>query len=122
MQRQSYLSHLKSRTHRTNVSTGGGFEARVIAAEQAARVDEFEQELEFIRLRGLDVGSSMNSVHSRVIQGPSEVEKTMWDEYELNGADLAIADDPMEAAEVLARRRFERDVDDFGFWNPDAAG
>jgi hypothetical protein len=46
----------------------------------------------------------------------------MWQNYEIDGADFEIADDPDQVAEVAARRRFENTVDDFGLWNAEADG
>jgi hypothetical protein len=41
----------------------------------------------------------------------------MWQNYETNGADFDIADDPDEAAQVAARRNFEHHADKFGLCN-----
>jgi hypothetical protein len=122
MLRDSYSGHLKSRGHLANATRSPlqTFEERVIAADIAARADAASQELAFARLQNVDVRTDTS--FSRGLQAPTAAEQEMWQNYEINGADFDIADDPDQLAEVAARRRFENDADEFGLWNPEADG
>jgi hypothetical protein len=44
----------------------------------------------------------------------------MWDNYTTNDTSFDIAEDPYEAAEAASHSQFEREVDEFGTWNPAA--
>jgi hypothetical protein len=94
MLRDSHSSHLKSCGHRENVahSPGQTFEDRVMAADSAAHTDAVLQDLVFARLQGVDVCTDASS--SKGFQGPTAGEQEMWQNYDINGADFEIADDP----------------------------
>jgi hypothetical protein len=122
MLRDSHSGHLKSRGHLANAIRvpGQTFEDRVMAADSAARADAVSQELAFARLQGLDIHTDTSC--SKGFQAPTAAEQEMWQNYETDGADFEIADDPDQVAKAAARRHFENTVDDFGLWNGEADG
>ena len=122
MLRDSHSSHLKSRGHLANAarSPGQTFEDRVMAADSAARADAVLQDLVFARLQGVDVCTDASS--SKGFQAPTAGEQEMWQNYDIDGADFEIADDPDQVAGVAARRHFENMVENFGLWNTEADG
>jgi len=121
MLRDSHRAHSQSIAHRTNLNRASGmsFDAQVLAAAAAADADAAAQEVSFESLQSVSIQKQPLPAKPRDI---SAAEQEMWDDYILNDTSFDIAEDPDEVAEAASRCRFEREVDEFGTWNPAADG
>lgn len=116
--RRSTTLHIRSPNHKANAQKEvSSYEKRFEEAVRLAEVEDDEQDLDHSKIQeavSLLASSGDTGGRNKV----SEAERRMWAEYDTGGGEyLDIAEDAHMVEDREARRRYDRDVGDFGLWN-----
>lgn len=116
--RRSISIHIKSPNHLANsLRNVSSYEKRLEEAVQNAEIEDNEQDSEYMNLQGQALLQSLPG-RADAKSNMSEAERRLWTEYEVGeSCTFEIAEETCAIESREARRRYERDVEDFGLWN-----